>query len=119
MVHSELSPSAGALEEVRRRAGSSAAIQSVMRLEGGQHADTWRVDTESPGLTVVVRQFPACDSAGAREQQVLHALDGLGGLAPVLLGSDRHGRWSESPTSLISWLDGQAVATVVAPGAGV
>jgi hypothetical protein len=67
MVHSELSPSAGALEEVRRLAGASAAIQSVMRLEGGQHADTWRVDTASPELTVVVRQFPAGDSAGARD----------------------------------------------------
>ena len=95
MVHSELSPSAGALEEVRRLAGSSATIESVMRLEGGQHADTWRVDTASPEFTVVVRQFPAGDSAGAREQQVLHALDGLEGLAPVLLGSDLDGRWAE------------------------
>jgi aminoglycoside phosphotransferase (APT) family kinase protein len=108
MVHSELSPSAGALEEVRRLAGPSAAIESVMRLEGGQHADTWRVDTVSPELTVVVREFPAGDSAGACEQRVLHALDGIGGVAPVLLASDLDGRWSESPTLLISWLDGQA-----------
>jgi aminoglycoside phosphotransferase (APT) family kinase protein len=111
MVHAELSPSAGALEEVRRLAGSSAAIRSVMRLEGGQHADTWRVDTANPELTVVVRQFPAGDPAGAREQLVLRALDGLGGLAPLLLGSDLDGRWSECPTSLISWLDGQADIT--------
>jgi aminoglycoside phosphotransferase (APT) family kinase protein len=116
MVHSELSPSAGALEEVRRLAGSSAAIRSVLRLEGGQHADTWRVDTENPELTVVVREFPAGDSAAALEQQVLHALDGLGGLAPVPLGSDLDGRWSESPTSLISWLDGQADITPADPG---
>jgi aminoglycoside phosphotransferase (APT) family kinase protein len=115
MVHSELSPSAGALEEVRRLAGSSAAIQSVLRLKGGQHADTWRVDTASPELTVVVRQFPAGDSAGAREQQVLHALNGLEGLAPVLLGSDLDGRWAEFPTSLISWLDGQADITPTDP----
>lgn len=115
MVDSELSPSAGALEEVRRMAGSSAAIQSVVRLEGGQHADTWKVDTESPELTVVVRQFPAGDSAGAREQQVLRALDGLGGMAPVLLASDLDGRWSESPTILISWLDGQADITPIDP----
>ncbi len=115
MVDSELSPSAGALEEVRRLAGSSAAIQSVVRLEGGQHADTWRVDTTSPELTVVVRQFPAGDSAGAGEQQVLHALDGFGGLAPVLLGSDLDGQWSESPTLLISWLDGQADITPADP----
>jgi Ser/Thr protein kinase RdoA (MazF antagonist) len=115
MVHSELSPSAGALEEARRLAGSSAAIQSVTRLKGGQHADTWRIDTESPELTVVIRQFPAGDSAAAREQQVLHALDGLGGLAPVPLGSDLDGRWSESQTSLISWLDGQADITPTDP----
>src|ERR1039458_7313221 len=101
MVGSELSPSAGALEEVRRLAGSSAAIQSVIRLEGGQHADTWRVDTANPELTVVLRQFPAADSAGGREQRVLRTLGGLGGLAPVLLGGDLDGRWSEYPTSLI------------------
>jgi aminoglycoside phosphotransferase (APT) family kinase protein len=115
MVHAKLSPSAGALEEARRLAGSAAAIQSVTRLEGGQHADTWRVDTASPGLSVVVRQFPAGDSAGAREQQVLRALDGLGGLAPMALGSDLDGRWSESPTSLISWLDGRADITPTDP----
>jgi aminoglycoside phosphotransferase (APT) family kinase protein len=111
MVDSELSPSAGALEEVRRLAGSSAAIQSVIRLEGGQHADTWRVDTANPELTVVVRQFPTADSAGAHEQRVLRTLDGLGGLAPVLLGGDLDGRWSGYPTSLLSWLDGQADIT--------
>jgi aminoglycoside phosphotransferase (APT) family kinase protein len=115
MVHPELAPTAGALEEVRRLAGSSAAIQSVMRLEGGQHADTWRVDTAGPELTVVVRQFPAGDSAGARERQVLDALDGLEGLAPVLLGSDPAGRWAEFPTTLISWLDGQADITPTDP----
>jgi aminoglycoside phosphotransferase (APT) family kinase protein len=111
MVHLERSPSAGALEEVRRLAGSSATIDSAVRLEGGQHAATWRVDTASPALTVVVRQFPAGDSAGAREGRVLRALDGLEGLAPVLLGSDLAGRWSEYPTTLISWLDGQADIT--------
>ncbi len=115
MVHSELTPSAGAIEEVRRLAGSSAAIQSVTRLEGGRHADTWKVDTASPELTVVVRQFPAGDSAAAHEQRVLQALDGLEGLAPVLLGSDLEGRWAEFPTSLISWLDGQADITPTDP----
>jgi len=114
MVHAE-SPSAAALEEVRRLAGSSAGIQSVTRLEGGQHAYTWRVDAGSPELTVVVRQFPAGDSAGAREQQVLQALGGLGGLAPVLLGSDLDGRWANSQTLLISWLDGQADITPTDP----
>ncbi len=45
MSRSEPLPSAGALEEVRRIAGSSAVILDVARLDGGQHADTWRVDT--------------------------------------------------------------------------
>jgi aminoglycoside phosphotransferase (APT) family kinase protein len=89
-------------------AGSSATIDSVVRLEGGQHAATWRVHTASPPLTVVVRQFPVGDSAGACEARVLRALDGLGGLAPALLDSDLAGRWSECPTTLISWLDGEA-----------
>jgi aminoglycoside phosphotransferase (APT) family kinase protein len=115
MVDSELSPSAGALEEIRRLAGSPAAIRSVTKLEGGQHADTWKVDVEAPELTVVVRQFPAGDPAGAREQQVLKALDGLDGLAPMLLGSDLDGRWSELPTLLLSWLDGEANITPTDP----
>ncbi len=92
-------------------AGSSATIESAVRLEGGQHAATWKVDTASPALTVVVRQFPPGDAAGAREGRVLHALEGLAGLTPVLLGSDLVGRWSEHPTTLISWLDGEADIT--------
>jgi aminoglycoside phosphotransferase (APT) family kinase protein len=115
MVESELLPSAGALEEVRRLAGPSAAIQSVVRLAGGQHADTWRVDARNPELTVVVRQFPAGDRAGAHEQRVLRTLDGLEGLAPVLLGADLDGRWSGYPTTLVSWLDGQADITPTDP----
>jgi aminoglycoside phosphotransferase (APT) family kinase protein len=111
MTRCEALPSAGALEEVRRLAGSSAAIVDVTRLEGGQHAETWRVDADNPALRVVVRQFPMADSAACREQRVLRALGGLGGLAPVLLGGDLDGRWSEHPTSLISWLDGESDIT--------
>jgi len=111
MTRSEVLPSAGALEEVRRLAGSSAVILDVARLEGGQHADTWRVDTDNPAFSVVVRQFPMADSAACREQRVLRTLDGLGGLAPVLLGGDLDGQWSEHPTSLISWLDGESDIT--------
>lgn len=107
MTRSEALPSSGALEEVRRLAGSSAVVHGVARLKGGQHADTWRVDTENPAIGVVVRQFPVDDPAALCEQRVLRALDGLGGLAPVLLGGDLDGRWSSYPTSLISWLDGQ------------
>ena len=115
MTRSEALPSSGALEEVRRLAGSSAVVLGAARLEGGQHADTWRVETENPATSVVVRQFPVDDPAPLREQRVLRALDGLGGLAPVLLGGDLNGRWSQYPTSLISWLDGQADITPTDP----
>jgi aminoglycoside phosphotransferase (APT) family kinase protein len=66
---------------------------------------------------MVVRQFPPGDSAAAREAQALRMLDGLGGLAPTLLGSDLTGRWSECPTTLISWLDGEADITPSDPDA--
>jgi aminoglycoside phosphotransferase (APT) family kinase protein len=111
MTRSHVLPSAGALEEVRRRAGPSAVILDIERLEGGQHAQTWRVDTENPAFSAVVREFPRGDSAAGREQRVLRALDGLGGLTPVLLGGDLDGQWSEHPTCLISWLDGEADIT--------
>jgi aminoglycoside phosphotransferase (APT) family kinase protein len=111
MTRSEAFPSAGALEEVRRLAGSSAVVVDVARLQGGQHADTWRVDTDNPAVSAVVRQFPTGDSAACREQLVLRTLDGLGGLAPVLLGGDLDRQWSEHPTTLISWLDGEANIT--------
>ncbi len=111
MAQSEAQPSSGALEAVRRLAGSSAAILTVTCLEGGQHAVTWRIDTENPVFSAVVREFPVADSAGAREQRVLRTLDGLMGLAPVLLGGDFNAEWSERPTSVISWLDGQADIT--------
>jgi aminoglycoside phosphotransferase (APT) family kinase protein len=110
-------PSRGALDEVRRLAGPSATIERVLSLKGGQHAATWRVDTASPARTMVVRQFPAGDAAAAHETQVLQTLDGLGGLAPTLLGSDLLGRWSRCPTSLISWLDGEADITPSDPDA--
>lgn len=116
MTRPEGMPSSGALEEVRRLAGPAAAVAAVERLEGGQHAETWRVDTESPATRVVVREFPAGDSAPVREQRVLRALDGLGGLAPVLLGGDLSGRWSERPTSLISWIDGEPDIVPADPG---
>jgi aminoglycoside phosphotransferase (APT) family kinase protein len=115
MTRSETLPSSGALEEVRRLAGPSAVILGAARLEGGQHAGTWRVDTENPAISVVVRQFPADDPAPLQEQRVLRALDGLGGLAPVPLGGDLSGRWSKYPTSLISWLDGRPDITPTDP----
>ena len=104
-------PSAGALAEVRRLAGPSAAIGAITRLEGGQHSETWRVDTRNPHTSVVVRQFPAGDRSAESEHRVLRALDGLGGLAPVLLGGDVDGQWSPGQTSLLTRLDGAADIT--------
>ena len=115
MTRSEALPSTGALEEVRRLAGPSAVVLGATRLEGGQHANTWRVDTENPPTSVVVRQFPVGDPAPLREQHALQALDGLGGLAPVLLGGDLNRQWSKFPTSLISWIDGQPDITPTDP----
>lgn len=115
MGRSEALPSSGALEEVRRLAGPSAVVRDLVRLEGGQHAETWRVDTENPASSVVVRQFPVGDPAPLSEERVLRVLDGLGGLAPLLLGGDLNGRWSRPPTSLISWLDGQPDITPANP----
>lgn len=68
-----------------------------------------------PALTVVVREFPAGDAAAASEQTALRILNGLDGLAPVLLDGDLDGRWSAHPTSLISWLDGCADITPADP----
>jgi aminoglycoside phosphotransferase (APT) family kinase protein len=111
MTGSEALPSAGALIEVRRLAGPSAVVVKVARLEGGQHADTWRVDTDDPPLSVVVRQFPIGDPGARHEQRALRVLAGLGGLAPVLLAGDLDGRWSQHPTTLLSRLDGEADIT--------
>jgi aminoglycoside phosphotransferase (APT) family kinase protein len=115
MTRSKDLPTAGALEEVRRLAGPSAVVVGAARLLGGQHSDTWRVDTDNPATSAVVRQFPVDDPAALGEERVLRALDGLGGLAPVLLGGDLGGRWSQRPTSLISWIDGQPDITPAVP----
>jgi aminoglycoside phosphotransferase (APT) family kinase protein len=115
MASSDALPSTGALEAVRRLAGSSAAIVRVTRLEGGQHSETWRVDAEHPAFSAVVRQFPVGDPAGEHERRVLETLDGLGGLAPLLLGGDLTAQWSEYQTSVISALDGHADITPTDP----
>lgn len=109
--------SPGALREVRRLAGPRARIDGVVRLQGGQEADTWRIDTVDPRWRVVVREYPAGDPGAAREQAVLRTLDGLGGLAPRALGADLDGRWSQRPTSLIGWLNGVADITPSRPRA--
>ena len=96
-------------QEVRRLAGPSAVILEVACLEGGQR-DTWRVDTEIPRSAWPSASSrwptvpPAVSSCAAKSRWV-------GGLAPVVLGGDLDGRWSEHPTSLISWLDGESDIT--------
>jgi hypothetical protein len=65
----------------------------VVRLAGGQHAVTWRVQTAAPEWTVVVREFPPGDAAASDDAQVLGLLDGLGGLCPVLLSCDLECQW--------------------------
>ncbi len=115
MSRSEVLPAPHALAEVRRLAGPSAVISGVARLQGGQHANTWRVDTENPALRLVVRQFPTGDPAAAREQQVLRTLGRLGGLAPMPLGGDVNAHRATCPTSLISWVDGEADITPIDP----
>jgi aminoglycoside phosphotransferase (APT) family kinase protein len=92
-------------------------IRAVSRLEGGQHADTWRVDTDDPRFTAVVRQFPVGDAGACHEQRALGTVQGLGGLAPVVLGVDLDGRWCAHPTTLISRLDGVADITPLEPHA--
>lgn len=104
-------PSPQALEAVCGLAGPAALIQSISRLDGGQHSKTWRVDTQDPASSVIVRQFPAGDRAANSERRVLDALDGLAGLAPLWLGGDLEGVWSEGQTSLLSRLPGRADIT--------
>jgi aminoglycoside phosphotransferase (APT) family kinase protein len=104
-------PSAGALSDVRRLAGPSAEIASVVNLVGGQHAMTWRVQTVAPERTMVVREFPPGDTAAGNDARVLRLLDGLNGICPVVLSCDLERRWSERPTVITSWIDGQADIT--------
>ena len=91
MTGFEKKPSAETLDEVRRLAGPTAVVRNVTRLEGGQHAETWRVETDDPPTSVVVRQFPHGDPAPVHERRVLRALDGLGGLTPMWLAGDLDG----------------------------
>jgi Phosphotransferase enzyme family len=110
-------PSEGALDEVRRLAGPSATIESVVSTEGGQHC------RHVEGGHRETRPDRRCSPVSGRrlgrgrEKHVLRVLDGLGDLAPMLLGSDLAGRWSECPTLLISWLDGEADITPSDPDA--
>jgi aminoglycoside phosphotransferase (APT) family kinase protein len=109
----DLPPPAAALRRAAALAGPGATVRRTEALAGGTHARTFLVQTAGPGLDLVLREFPPGDDTARREARVLAALDGLGGLAPRLLASDRDGgSWL-----LISRLPGTADITPASPGA--
>lgn len=85
---------------------TGAAVTGVRELGGGMHAATHRVETSSG--PVIVRRFEPGDDAAASEERVLGLIDGLGGLAPRLVGADPAGKISGEP----------AVVITVVPGGG-
>jgi aminoglycoside phosphotransferase (APT) family kinase protein len=89
-------------------------IEAVHPLAGGTHARTWLIRTANPEREVVLREFPAGDEAASRETRVLSALDGLGGLAPLLLASDALPA-APGPWVVISRLPGRADITPAQP----
>ncbi|NIJ10354.1 aminoglycoside phosphotransferase (APT) family kinase protein [Saccharomonospora amisosensis] len=96
-----------ALASATRLAGPSATLDTVQPLAGGSHATTHLIRTRNPQREMVLREFPAGDSAAVDEGRVLTALDTLGGLAPRLLArstvNDGEPSWV-----LISRLPGKA-----------
>ncbi len=64
---------------------------------------------------MVLRRFPAGDSAAAREAHVLAALDGLDGWAPSLLDVDAEGARFGEPAILITRLAGGPDITPASP----
>jgi aminoglycoside phosphotransferase (APT) family kinase protein len=83
-------------------------IRAVRALPGGTHALTWLIQTANPEREVVLREYPAGDDAACHETRVLTALDGLGGLAPLLLASDVSPAAAEGSWVMISRLPGLA-----------
>lgn len=84
----------------------SAPVTGVGVLGGGMHAATHRVETGAG--PVILRRFEPGDDAAAREERVLRLIDGLGGLAPRLVGADASGSLFGEP----------AVVITVVPGGG-
>jgi aminoglycoside phosphotransferase (APT) family kinase protein len=98
-----------AVQRAAGLAGPDAVIRAVHALPGGTHALTWLIQTANPEREVVLREYPAGDDAARYETRILTALDGLGGLAPLLLASDPSpagGQWV-----MISRLPGHADIT--------
>jgi aminoglycoside phosphotransferase (APT) family kinase protein len=81
-------PSAAAIDRARAMAGADATVTRTLVLAGGTHARTYLIRTADPERDFVLREFPLGDPAVADETLVLGALDGLGGLAPLLLAAD-------------------------------
>lgn len=100
-------PPSAALASAPGLAGADAHVDTVRPLAGGSHATTYLIRTAAPRHEMILREFTAGDPAAADEERVLTALDGLGGLAPVLLarGAEDNG---DPPWVLISRLPGRA-----------
>lgn len=81
------------------------------------HAITHVIRTSQPPGEIVLRRFPSGDDAARREARVLHALDGLGGLAPQLLSADLYGEKFGEPALLLSRLPGSPNLTPEDPRA--
>jgi aminoglycoside phosphotransferase (APT) family kinase protein len=107
----DLPRSAVAVERAARLAGPDAVVQAVRPLLGGTHTRTWLIQTANPQREVVLREYPAGDEAACHETRILTALQGLDGLAPLLLASDASPAAIEEPWVLISRLPGRADIT--------
>lgn len=96
-----------ALAWAARAVGPHATIERVRPLAGGTHAMTHLLRTVDPRLDVVLRRFPAGDTAARDEAVVLTALDGLDGLAPRLIDVDPTGERAGLPATLITRVAGE------------
>jgi aminoglycoside phosphotransferase (APT) family kinase protein len=103
----DLPRSASAVRRAVGLAGPDAVVRSVHALLGGTHASTWLIQTANPECEVVLREYPAGDDAARDESRILTALDGLNGLAPLLLASAASPA-AEGPWVIISRLLGHA-----------
>src|ERR1700729_918332 len=106
-----------AVEQAARLAGPNATLAAFHALAGGTHARTTLIQTANPEFEVVLRETAPGDDAVRREARVLHALDGLDGLAPRLLASDSADLASRGSWVLISRLPGTADITPREPAA--
>ncbi|GLZ77233.1 hypothetical protein Afil01_20400 [Actinorhabdospora filicis] len=92
----------------------SAPVTGVRVLGGGMHAATHRVETGAG--PVVIRRFEPGDDAALREERVLRLIDGLGGLAPRLVGADPSGSLFGEPAVVITVVPGGGNITPVDVG---